>query len=70
MPSVQDKKLITLKIDQEFHDLIRPLFKSEYLQLEANLISDGCREPISVWHGIITAIRFVQSTVYPLRLKR
>lgn len=53
MPSVQDKKLITLKIDQEFHDLIRPLFKSEYLQLEANLISDGCREPISVWRGII-----------------
>ena len=41
MPSAQDKKLITLKIDQEFHDLIRPLFKSEYLQLEANLISDG-----------------------------
>lgn len=47
------KSVRVLKIDKEFQGLIRPLFKNEYLQLEANLIQDGCREPISVWNGVI-----------------
>jgi len=42
-----------LKIDEEFKNLIRPLFKQEYLQLEANLLADGCRNPITVWNGVI-----------------
>ncbi|OON87456.1 hypothetical protein BXO88_04075 [Oribacterium sp. C9] len=42
-----------LKIDDEFKNLIRPLFRQEYLQLEANLLSDGCRTPISIWNGVI-----------------
>ncbi len=43
----------TLKIDNGFKDLIRPLFKAEYLQLEANLLADGCRHPIITWHDTI-----------------
>lgn len=42
-----------LIIDKEFRNLIRPLMKQEYLQLEANLLADGCRDPIITWQGII-----------------
>lgn len=47
------KPMRELRIDNEFKNLIRPLFKNEYLQLEANIIESGCREPIAVWHGTI-----------------
>lgn len=53
MTEADGKKVWVLKIDKGFQELIRPLFKNEYLQLEANLISDGCREPIAVWNGVI-----------------
>lgn len=43
----------TLKIDPTFKNLISPLQRKEYLQLEENLIADGCREPIAVWKGVI-----------------
>lgn len=43
----------TLKIDNTFKNLIRPLSKKEYLQLEENILSDGCLDPIIVWKGII-----------------
>lgn len=42
-----------IKIKKEFKNLIRPLLRSEYLQLEQNIISDGCRDPIILWHGYI-----------------
>jgi len=42
-----------LKIDDEFKNLIRPLYKQEYLQLEANILADGCRNPITTWNGVI-----------------
>ena len=42
-----------LKIDEEFKHLIHPLKKIEYLQLENNIIADGCRDPIITWMGII-----------------
>ena len=48
-----EKKLWSLKISPEFKDLIRPLKRKEYLQLEENLLKDGCREPIAVWNGTI-----------------
>ena len=51
--SVREKRVWTLKIDKGFQELIRPLFKNEYLQLEENLMSDGCREPIAVWNDVI-----------------
>ena len=45
--------LMKLKIDPEFKALIPKLRKSEILQLESNLMTDGCREPIITWNGII-----------------
>ena len=42
-----------LKIDEEFKQLIHPLKRQEYLQLESNIIADGCRDPIIVWDGYI-----------------
>ena len=51
--SVREKRVWTQKIDKGFQELIRPLFKNEYLQLEENLMSDGCREPIAVWNDVI-----------------
>jgi N6-adenosine-specific RNA methylase IME4 len=40
---------MNMKIDQEFKALIPPLTPEEYSQLEANLIADGCRDPLVVW---------------------
>lgn len=45
--------LMELKIDPEFKNLIRPLQTKEYLQLENNIIMDGCRDAIITWNGII-----------------
>ena len=42
-----------IKIDSEFHSLIPPLSSDEYAQLEANIITDGCREPLVVWNTIL-----------------
>lgn len=49
----EGKGIWELRIDKDFQELIRPLFKNEYLQLEENLIADGCREPIAVWNDVI-----------------
>ena len=46
-------ELPTLKIDREFKDLISPLQKFEYKQLEENILQDGCLNPIITWKGII-----------------
>lgn len=42
-----------LKIDKEFKELIAPLSDDEFSQLKLNILSDGCRDPIVVWNGII-----------------
>jgi len=42
-----------LQIDPEFKRLIKPLQTKEYLQLENNIIMDGCRDAIITWNGII-----------------
>jgi hypothetical protein len=42
-----------LKIDEEFKNLIPLLSQNEYEKLKQNLISEGCREAIAVWNGII-----------------
>ena len=36
-------------VDPEFKALIPPLSAEERAQLEANLIADGCRDPLVVW---------------------
>lgn len=50
---MEKKFNIELKIDRDFKNLIPPLARSEYLQLEENILQDGCREPIIVWNGCI-----------------
>ena len=48
-----DYGIYTLKIDDEFKNLIPPLSSEERKQLEENIVQDGCREPISVWNKSI-----------------
>jgi ParB family chromosome partitioning protein len=38
-----------VRIDAEFAALIPPLTEDEQRQLEANLLADGCRDPLVVW---------------------
>lgn len=40
-------------IDPEFQSLIPPPTAEELAQLEANLLTDGCRDPLVTWHGIL-----------------
>src|SRR5580693_6189208 len=40
-------------IDQEFQKLIPALLPDEYKLLEANIVRDGCREPLSVWNDVL-----------------
>lgn len=47
------EKQTQIKIDPDFKSLIRPLQRTEYLQLEQNIIQDGCRDPITIWNGYI-----------------
>lgn len=42
-----------IKIDEEFKNLIPPLREEEYLQLEQNIIQDGCRDPLVLWNDTI-----------------
>lgn len=48
-----EKGFRQLRIDSEFKNLIRPLRREEYRQLELNLVMEGCREDIIVWDDII-----------------
>jgi hypothetical protein len=50
---MSDYQYPELKIDETFRKLIPPLAIDEYKQLEENLISEGCREPICIWNGVI-----------------
>ncbi|MDD4892269.1 MAG: hypothetical protein PHU85_20295 [Phycisphaerae bacterium] len=42
-----------LIVDPEFHALIPPLTTEERAQLEANVIADGCRDPLVIWNSIL-----------------
>lgn len=39
-----------MKINEKFRSLIPPLAPEEYAQLEANIIADGCRDPLVTWN--------------------
>lgn len=45
-----EKAFRQLNIDPEFKNLIRPLRREEYRQLELNLVMEGCREDIIAWN--------------------
>jgi hypothetical protein len=40
---------MAVMIDPEFRSLCPPLSEEEYQQLQANLLADGCRDPLVVW---------------------
>lgn len=42
-----------MKIDKEFAELIPPLTEDEYKGLETSLITEGCRDALVVWNGIL-----------------
>lgn len=42
-----------LRIDKEFQALIPPLSQEELKQLEENIKSDGCRDALVIWDGVI-----------------
>lgn len=42
-----------MKINPQFKSLIPPLSSEEYSQLEQNLLTDGCREPLVTWNGTL-----------------
>lgn len=42
-----------IKIDAEFRALIPPLSSEEFAQLEANIVADGCRDPLVIWNGTL-----------------
>ena len=47
------KSVYSLTIDPTFSTLIHPLSKEERLQLEENILRDGCIDPIVVWNNVI-----------------
>jgi len=42
-----------MKIDPTFRNIIPPLGAEELSQLEANIIADGCRDPLVTWEGTL-----------------
>ena len=50
---MEEKALRQLQINPHFKNLIRPLQRKEYLQLEQNILADGCRDPLIVWNGVL-----------------
>jgi len=48
-----NSSLPILKIDKDFKKLIYPLTKREYILLENNILSEGCKESILTWNDII-----------------
>ena len=43
----------TVKIDKELSGLVPKLSEGEYKQLEANIIKEGCRDPLVLWQSIL-----------------
>ena len=50
---ITEKAFRQLNIDPEFKNLIRPLSREDYRQLERNLVVEGCREDIIAWNDTI-----------------
>ena len=42
-----------IAVDPELSILIPPLQPEELAQLEANILAEGCRDPLVVWQGIL-----------------
>lgn len=44
---------MNVTINPKFRELIPPLAPEELAQLEANILADGCRDPLVTWRGTI-----------------
>ena len=44
---------MNITIDPEFKALIPPLAPEELAQLQSNIITEGCRDPLVTWRGVI-----------------
>ena len=42
-----------MEIDNEFRNYIRPLSSEEFEKLEASILSEGIRDPLVIWQGIL-----------------
>jgi len=47
------EKYVELKINKEFQKLLPKLSDDEFYELEQNVLTNGIRDPICVWNGII-----------------
>jgi len=50
---MKGENMHNLKIDPEFQSLIPPLSEDEHSQLQQNIATEGCRDAIKIWRGII-----------------
>ena len=50
---MEQSSIPVLEINPQFKNLIPPLTRREYRQLEQNLMEDGCIDPIITWNGMI-----------------
>ena len=48
-----NSKKDAVKIDKEISGLVPKLSEGEYKQLEANIIKEGCRDPLVLWQSIL-----------------
>ncbi len=45
--------MVALNIKKEFRELIPPLSEEEFLGLEKNILTYGCKHPIETWNNFI-----------------
>lgn len=48
-----DRQIDNIIIDGRFRLMILPLVKERYLRLEADIVRNGCRDPVKLWQGIL-----------------
>lgn len=56
MVAQQTETTQDITIDPEFKALVPALSDAEFAQLEANILTDGCRDPLVVWHETNTLV--------------
>lgn len=49
-------RMKVLKINRTFRNLIPPLTSEEYVELEDDIVKNGCRDAIEVWRGHETVV--------------
>lgn len=50
---MENVKIIDLRIDKDFEELLPPLTIEEYDYLESNILQVGCKDAITTWNGYI-----------------